>query len=115
MPYPNSAQKYYQANKDEILEKEKEKKRWLDYYERNKEAVRKRNLERYYKKKQATAPAPPPDDAKIERLNAILAELKELVPSLVKIRRRKNSPTSVVPPTPVVPTDSPAVLPPTPI
>lgn len=115
MSYASPAQKYYQANKDEILQKEKEKKRWLDYYERNKEAVRKRNLERYYKKKESIAPPPPPDTTKLERLDAILAELKELVPSLVKTRRRKNSPVSVAPTTPSIPPESPVALAPTPI
>jgi hypothetical protein len=33
---------YYQSHRDQIMAKESEKKRWLDYYERNKEAIKER-------------------------------------------------------------------------
>ena len=33
---------YYQSHRDQIMAKESEKKRWLDYYERNKETIKER-------------------------------------------------------------------------
>lgn len=37
---------YYETHRESILEKEKEKKRWIDYYERNKEAIKQRRKDR---------------------------------------------------------------------
>jgi hypothetical protein len=91
-----ASQKYYQKNKDNILAKEKENKRWLGYYERNKEAIRERNLQRYYLKQGREKPpakvaAPPPDNSKIERLEKLVAELRELVPTVMKPKRSKKA------------------------
>lgn len=46
--YGDKHKRYYQANRDKILEKEKDKKRWLTYYAENKEAVKERNLRKYH-------------------------------------------------------------------
>lgn len=56
--------RYYLKNREAILAKEREKKRWVSYYERNKEAVRERNRHAYLRRKEAAAlaaapPAPP--------------------------------------------------------
>ena len=92
----SAAKKYYQKNKETILAKEKENKRWLSYYERNKEAIRERNLIRYYTKqgreKPEPRPAPAPvDNSKVERLEALVAELRELVPHVVKPKKVKKA------------------------
>lgn len=51
--------RYYRKNRAAILAREREKKRWLDYYERNKEAVRLRQKEAYHRKKAAQTPTLP--------------------------------------------------------
>lgn len=48
--YMPSHQLYYMENAEKILKKEKEEKRWLTYYAKNKEACKERALDRYYKK-----------------------------------------------------------------
>jgi len=102
-PIMSASKKYYEKNKDTILAKEKENKRWLGYYERNKEAIRERNLARYYTKqgreKPEPRPAPPPvDNTKIERLEALVAELRELVPHVVKPKKtKKKTPAPEIP------------------
>jgi hypothetical protein len=98
----NYSKKYYEKNKDKILAKEKETKRWLSYYERNKELVRERNLARYYTKQgrerpPPKQPPPPPDNSKIEKLEALVAELRELVPQVMKPKKVKK----IVAPIPV--------------
>lgn len=50
--YTTRHRNYYNTHKDEIKQKEQEGKRWLSYYENNKENVKARNLARYYAKKQ---------------------------------------------------------------
>ena len=92
-----ASQRYYQKNKDKILAKEKQTKRWVEYYQQNKEAVKERNLTRYYSKLGRTRPPPkipppPPDNSKIEKLEALVAELRELVPQVMKPRRIKKAP-----------------------
>ena len=86
-----SSKKYYEAHKAEIAEKDKA--RWRTYYEQNKEAIKKKNLERYYTKK-ASNPLPPPHDdnkQKEERLKAIIDELRELIPKMVKAPRKRKA------------------------
>lgn len=90
------SKKYYEKNKDKILAKEKESKRWIEYYKRNKEAIKERNIQRYYAKqgreRPEPRPTPPPvDNSKVERLEALVAELRELVPHVVKPRRSKKA------------------------
>jgi hypothetical protein len=43
--------KYYAENKTDITTKNKESKYWEGYYEKNKEEVKKKALDRYYAKK----------------------------------------------------------------
>jgi thymidylate synthase len=91
----SATKKYYAKNRDAILAKEKENKRWLSYYERNKEAIRERNLIRYYAKQGRERPEPrpvipPPDNSKIEKLEKLVAELRELVPTVMKPKRAKK-------------------------
>lgn len=100
--YTPSAKKYYENHKDEILAKEKEQKRWVSYYERNKDAIKKKNLERYHSKRASkNPPTPPPDpaveEARVKRLNEIIAELHQLLPSTIKPpRKRKTDPANDV-------------------
>ena len=49
--YTNRHRNYYLNHKDEIKQKEQEGKRWLSYYENNKESVKARNLARYHQRK----------------------------------------------------------------
>lgn len=44
--------KYYSDNKIDITTKNKESKYWEGYYEKNKEEVKKKALDRYYAKKE---------------------------------------------------------------
>jgi hypothetical protein len=93
--YVGACKKYYDSNKDEILAKEKENKRWKAYYERNRDAVKKRNLEAYHRKKAAEKAAKAPEiQVASERLEKLIAEMKELMPIINPRKRKvKNSPT----------------------
>ena len=96
-----SSKRYYVKNKDKILAKEKETKRWIEYYQKNKEAIRERNIARYYAKQGRERPAPkqppaPPDNTKIEKLEA-LVELRELVPQVMKPKKKKAAPVAETP------------------
>lgn len=98
--YALSGKAYYEANKTTILAAEKETKRWLSYYERNREVVKERNRQAYYTKlgrempplraKPATkvpatkAPVP----VEIKRLEELVAELRALVPEVMKKKAR---------------------------
>jgi hypothetical protein len=93
-PIVTPSKRYYEKNKETILAREKEQKRWVDYYSRNKEAIRERNLQRYYDKAgrprpPPKTPVPPPDNSKIEKLEALVAELRELVPHVMKPKKKK--------------------------
>lgn len=100
--YATSGKAYYEANKATILAAEKESKRWLSYYERNREAVKERNRAAYYLKKGrevpplrpkpaiVTPPAPPP--VEIKRLEELVAELRTLVPEVMKKKSRVKAP-----------------------
>lgn len=102
--YATSGKAYYEANKATILATEKETKRWLSYYERNREAVKERNRAAYYLKKGrevpplrtkpavVTAPAPPP--VEIKRLEELVAELRTLVPEVMKKKSRVKAPVA---------------------
>ena len=88
---------YYAKNKESIGAKEKEAKRWVEYYEKNKENVKKRNLERYHKKREEyfTSPEYLAEQDRVRELNGIIARLAELLPEVMKAprRRRKSSKT----------------------
>jgi len=90
------SKRYYEKNKEAILAREKQSKRWVDYYARNKETIRERNLQRYYDKAgrprpEPKTPVPPPDNSKIEKLEALVAELRELVPHVMKTKKKKET------------------------
>lgn len=88
---------YYVKHKQDIAVKEKEAKRWIDYYERNKEEVKRRNLERYHKKKEEYFKSPEflAEQERVKELNDIVARLTVLIPEVMKAprRRRKASKT----------------------
>jgi hypothetical protein len=88
---------YYAKHKDTIASKEKEARRWVEYYEKNKDAVKKRNLERYHKKREEYFKSPEyqAEVKRMEELNTIVARLNELIPEVMKAprRRRKSSKT----------------------
>ena len=101
----NYSKRYYEKNKSKILAKEKETKRWIDYYQRNKDSIRERNIERYYASKgrerpPPKQPPPPPDNSKIEKLEAIVAELRELVPQVMKPKKVKKVEAPIPAPAP---------------
>ena len=88
---------YYGKHKETIASKEKEAKRWIDYYEKNKEEVKRRNLERYHKKKEEYFKSAEylAEQDRIRELNEIVARLTVLIPEVMKAprRRRKASKT----------------------
>lgn len=75
---------------------ETQTKPWKQTYERNKESIKKRNLERYYRKTGRTYPPPPkppppppkPIDETEKRLKEIIEELRTLIPSEMKRKKR---------------------------
>jgi hypothetical protein len=93
--YLGPQKKYYEGNKEDILTKEKENKRWKAYYERNRDAVKKRNLEAYHRKKAAEKAVKAPEiQVASDRLEKLIAEIKELMPIINPRKRKvKNSPT----------------------
>lgn len=46
------SKRYYLKNRERILEREKEKKRWVTYYEKNKETVNARHRAAYQRRKE---------------------------------------------------------------
>lgn len=86
-----SSKKYYETHKAEIAEKDK--KRWVSYYEKNKETIKRKNLERYYAKKALNPPPQPDDNDKKyeERLQSIVEELRELIPKMMKPPRKRKA------------------------
>lgn len=88
---------YYAKHKDSIASKEKEAKRWIEYYERNKDEIKRRNLERYHKKKEDYFKSAEYLEAqeRVKELNTIVSRLNELIPEVMKAprRRRKTSKT----------------------
>ena len=71
--YTESKKRCYERNKLKIAEKEKDKKRWLEYYAENKEAISERRKERRLKKE-----LPPIDEDKVRRYNELMEEAKTL-------------------------------------
>lgn len=63
--------------------------RWKAYYERNKEMIREKNLKRYYDKKNRVVDAEA-EAKKQERLNEIVIELRNLIPTMIKPPRKKK-------------------------
>ena len=90
--YSEKHANYYAKHKDAIASKEKEGKRWLEYYERNKENVKRRNLERYHKKREEYFKSPEylAEQERVKELNTIVARLAELIPEVMKAPRRRR-------------------------
>jgi len=95
--YTRWGKAYYETHKDEILAKEKENKRWLQYYEKNKETVKEKARQRYYtsrglpvpqRKKQRETVPHIDDDAK-RRVDEIIEELRTLIPQALKPKKSK--------------------------
>ena len=113
--YETRGKAYYEAHKTEIMAKEKEKKRWLSYYYRNQDAVKERNRRRYYEKRgieppPRKGPVEIPDNSKLERLEAIVVELRDLVPGIMRPRpKKKAKKAEEVPASPDVPAPPPEV------
>jgi len=108
--YTKSGKAYYEAHKTEILAEEKDKKRWLSYYERNKEAVKEKNRAAYYKRmgrevppvrakpaRVATPPVTPPEKPlEVKRLEELVTELRSLLPEVMKKKARPGKDRRVV-------------------
>lgn len=98
--YAKWGKAYYEAHKTEILNAEKEKKRWLDYYQKNKDLIAERNRKRYYEKRGLAVPEkvpkvkktkpPAPDPAIVERFEKLVEELRVLAPQVVKPKRTRK-------------------------
>jgi hypothetical protein len=71
--YTEAKRQAYLRNKDKIAEKEKEKKRWVTYYEQNKDEVSTRRKERRLKKE-----LPPIDEEKVKRYYELMEEARAL-------------------------------------
>lgn len=75
----------------------KETTRWKDYYMRNRDKIKAANLARYYARAGRVpppprAPAPPPvDDEAVKRLEALVAELRALIPKAMKPPKKSRS------------------------
>jgi len=113
--YEKRGKAWYEAHKDEKLAEEKEKKRWLSYYERNRELVREKNRQRYYQRLGREAPPPKEnrekvDTEKLERLESIVGELRELIPHVIKHRRTRKAAEAAPAAAPAT-TDAPAAEP----
>jgi hypothetical protein len=101
--YSKYGRAYYLANKEAILAKEKENKRWVDYYAKNREMIAERNRRRYYEKKglpvpeKGDRPKKPrvkptaPDPALVSRFEQLVEELRVLAPQVVKPKKEKRA------------------------
>ena len=123
--YMKTGKAYYEAHKEQLLADEKDKKRWLSYYDRNKEAVKERNRARYYTKRGLPVPPPkvkkepletpekppvpviPEKTLEMKRLEELVVELRDLLPEVVKKKARPRHDRVVAP---AAPLESPASL-----
>jgi hypothetical protein len=104
--YTKWGKAYYQAHREEILSAEKDKKRWVEYYEKNKEVVAERNRRRYYEKKGLPVPEkgvarerkggrpPAPTAELVERFAALVSEMRELAPQVMRRKKTAKAPVS---------------------
>jgi hypothetical protein len=82
---------------------QEKKKPWIATYERNREAIKKRNLDRYYAKRGLTPkverppPPPPPSDDAAKRIKELVEELRILLPKAMKPKRTKKRETATAP------------------
>ena len=92
--YTPARKAFYDRHREEILAKEKEKKRWIEYYEKNKAKI----AERRKLARKAKEPRPI-DEEKIKRYEEILKELPELKKEVnLKKRRERKVLTYITPP-----------------
>jgi len=91
--YTEAHATYYANHKESIAAKEKEVRRWVNYYEKNKEAIKKRNLERYHKKREEYFKSPEyqAEAKRMDELNTIVNRLTELLPEVMKAPRISKS------------------------
>ena len=100
--YSRWGKAYYETHKMEILTAEKDKKRWIDYYQKNKEIISEKNRRRYYERKglpvaekivkvsKESIKSKKPDPAMLDRFEKLVEELRVLVPQVVKTKRTKK-------------------------
>ena len=81
--YTESKKRSYLKNKEKIAEKEKTKKRWLEYYAEHKEEISKRR-----KLNRLKTDLPPLDEDKIKRYNELMEEAKTLKSVITKKKMR---------------------------
>lgn len=101
--YSRWGKAYYQNHREEILAAEKDKKRWLEYYQKNKEAIAERNRRRYYEKKGLPVPAkdapriprsgrpPNPNEEIVKRFEQLVAELRDIAPQVMRKKKTKKA------------------------
>jgi hypothetical protein len=102
--YNETRKNYYLSHKDEIAQKEKDKKRWKgddSYYNTHKEEMREKARARYYTKKGLPVPErKTPRVIKIsdderkkrdERIIELLSELNTIAPGVINKRYLKKS------------------------
>jgi len=65
-------------------------KRWIATYQRNKETIKRRNLERYYKKTGRSFPPPPKPPPVPPPIDETIKQVQELIDELATILGRKN-------------------------
>ena len=106
--YSKSGKAYYEAHKSELLAAEKDKKRWLSYYERNREIVKERTRQHYYLKQGREVPPlrakptilpaePAPEPLELKRLEELVAELRTLVPEVMKKKAKTRQAKATAP------------------
>lgn len=77
--------KYYAENKTDITTKNKESKYWEGYYEKNKEEVKRKALERYYAKKAIRE-----EQKKAEEEAKKLLEVKEPLEVIEQVKPKRK-------------------------
>lgn len=77
--------KYYAENKTDITTKNKESKYWEGYYEKNKEEVKRKALDRYYAKKAIRE-----EQKKAEEEAKKLLEVKEPLEVIEQVKPKRK-------------------------
>jgi len=69
--YKAKHKNYYETHKTEIMEKERTKKRWLTYYEANRDAIKmRRDARKGFSLRIDSGPAPPPTASVAEMMGS---------------------------------------------
>lgn len=79
--YTEARRQAYLRNKEKISNDEKDKKRWISYYQEHKDEIKER------KKKQRIEKIVPIDETKIKRYYELIEETKELYKEVLRKRR----------------------------